>query len=467
MSYPALTSSALAIAPRSQLIDRYVHLLCFTLVGYACLGKGFAYVGIPPLFIGEVVLACGMLVLVRSGCSFAALATLPSLLLAILMCWVLENTLPFVGVYGVDALRDSVIVGYGLFAYIVIGLLLEKPQLLEALVDRYGRFAWVYGLSATILSNATNFLGSALPTWPQISLPVVYLRAGEIAVHLSGAAVFALLGMRRFPLIWILALVTGILTIVPSRGAMLACLIPIGIAAILGRQLRRFVPVLLAGAMLFASAYIGGIEIVTPNGRSMGPRQMIENIESIVGTSDAENLDGTKTWRLRWWQAITGYTIHGPYFWTGKGSGINLAEADGFVVGTELGGAPLRSPHNAHLTILARNGVPGLALWAITIAAWFTILFRGMAIARRRGHTRFANLFLWIACYGASFLIDASFDVALEGPMLGIWFWCLFGFGIASTMIYHAATNSKPPGSTEPTALATHSALFLTARGPS
>ena len=35
-------------------------------------------------------------------------------------------------------------------------------------------------------------------------------------------------------------------------------------------------------------------------------------------------------------------------------------------------------------------------------------------------------------------IIDATFDVALEGPMLGIWFWCLVGFGIGSVMIYRA-----------------------------
>ena len=41
--------------------------------------------------------------------------------------------------------------------------------------------------------------------------------------------------------------------------------------------------------------------------------------------------------------------------------------------------------------------------------------------------------------------IDASFDVALEGPMVGIWFWCLFGFGIASSMIYRWERAGRLP----------------------
>ena len=34
--------------------------------------------------------------------------------------------------------------------------------------------------------------------------------------------------------------------------------------------------------------------------------------------------------------------------------------------------------------------------------------------------------------------MNASFDVALEGQMQGIWFWCLFGFGVGSVMVYRA-----------------------------
>jgi hypothetical protein len=28
-------------------------------------------------------------------------------------------------------------------------------------------------------------------------------------------------------------------------------------------------------------------------------------------------------------------------------------------------------------------------------------------------------------------MVNATFDVYLEGPQGGIWFWCVFGFGIA------------------------------------
>ncbi|MEJ1978034.1 MAG: O-antigen ligase family protein [Acetobacteraceae bacterium] len=241
------------------------------------------------------------------------------------------------------------------------------------------------------------------------------MRPGEIAVHLTGAAVFVLLGFRKATNFWVVMIILGIGIITPSRGAMLACVLPIGVAAILGGKLRRLVPLLLVASLAFAVTYALDVDIALPGGRSMGPRQIVHDFVSITGTSEEANLDNTKTWRLSWWHAIEGYTFHGPYFWTGKGFGQSLAEADGFIVGEENGGPLLRSPHNAHLTLLARTGVPGLVLWVMTCTAWLGMLLRNMLIARRRGDAQWDALFLWIGCYGLSILIDASFDVRPGG----------------------------------------------------
>ena len=93
------------------------------------------------------------------------------------------------------------------------------------------------------------------------------------------------------------------------------------------------------------------------------------------------NFDGTREWRLRWWGTIQDDTIHGPYFWTGNGFGLNLAISDGFLLGEAGGGSSLRSPHTGHLTILARAGVPGIVLGMSTLAAWFWLLMRNRADA--------------------------------------------------------------------------------------
>jgi peptidoglycan/LPS O-acetylase OafA/YrhL len=94
------------------------------------------------------------------------------------------------------------------------------------------------------------------------------------------------------------------------------------------------------------------------------------------------------------------------------------------------------------MTILARAGVPGLALWGAFLASGLGMMMRTMWIARRRGQTDWAALFLFIACYAMAIVINATFDVTLEAPMQGVWFWCLIGFGIGSVMVYRCQPDS-------------------------
>lgn len=439
------TPASFAAVPRARADwgDRYLGLLCFVLAGYAIFGKGFAYVGVPPLFIGEITLVLGILALMASRSWIAMLMTVPSLMLLAFMGWILVRTVPGIPVHGFDALRDSVIALYGAFSFIIIALLLQKPARLGRLLGSYSRFALFYGLTGAVLAYTTSSL-SHLLAWPFSGLPVVYVRMGEASVHLTGAAVFVLLGLRRASWPWLLALLVGFLMIAVSRGAMLAFVVPVLLAAVIGRQLRRLMPIIAGGGAVLAVVLTFGLQVEIEGGRVIGPAQLINNVESIIGRSEASNLDGTKTWRLRWWQAIQDYTLRGPYFWTGKGFGVNLAEDDGYVVGAENGGTPVRAPHNAHLGILARAGVPGLALWFLMLVSWFVMLARSRINALRNRDTKAADLFLWIGCYGLSMLINASFDVALEGPMLGIWFWSIIGLGIGAAMLQDFAHQRSP-----------------------
>ena len=420
--------------------DRVLLALFVLLFGYAFFGKGFAYIGVPPIFVSEIVLLAGLAALMLSGCWLAVLMTLPSLVMLVLIGWVLLRTLPYVGLYRVDALRDSVMAVYGLYAFIIAALLVQKPQRLGWLLQHYGRFALIFGFSGAALAYTTSAL-SHLLSWPFSGVPVVYVRMGEASVHLCGAAVFVLLGLRRVPFLWVVAILAGFLMISVSRGAMLAFVLPVCIAAVLGGKLHRIMPILASGGAVLAVVLALGLQIETTSGRVIGPAQLVNNVESLVGHSEAANLDGTKTWRLRWWQTIQDYTLRGPYFWTGKGFGVNLAVDDGFTLGQEPGASTVRAPHNIHLNFLARAGVPGLVLWGLVCATWLAMVMSRFLTARANGDADWSRLFLWIACYCISMLVNASFDVALEGPMLGIWFWCIIGMGIGMTLIYDAGRD--------------------------
>jgi O-antigen ligase len=92
----------------------------------------------------------------------------------------------------------------------------------------------------------------------------------------------------------------------------------------------------------------------------------------------------------------------------------------------------LRSPHNVHMTVLARMGVPGVVLWASLIGCVAVSLLLGYLRARAADEQRTASVLLWILAYWSAFIVNASFDVCLEGPQGGIWFWSVTGLAVTA-----------------------------------
>jgi O-Antigen ligase len=427
--------------------DRYVLALSCVLLGYAVMGKGFAYFGYPPLFVGELAFVAGLLVMLRSGCLVAVFGFGPSLLLAATMSWTLLRTLPFVGTYGVDALRDSVIIMYGGFSFIVAALLIEDCRRIGTLVRYYRTFLGIYVPAVPLLFPLGFYFGDDILKVPGTTVSLIWLGPGEVATHLAGAAVFVLAGFRRPTLIWTACLLAALVMVsAVSRAAMVAFIVPVVLATVVLGKARMFAVIIPVALVLLATSYVietsfsSYQEARSSTERPVSSVQLVENVASIFGRAGVQT-ESTKEWREKWWNIIVDNTVRGPYFWTGRGFGVNLGFEDGF--GNPHNERPLRSPHNGHITILARAGIPGAALWGVFLAAWFGTLLHTMLLARRRGQAEWAGLLLFVACYATSCVINATFDVALEAPMQGIWFWCLIGSGIGATMIYRYMQDNR------------------------
>jgi hypothetical protein len=188
-------------------------------------------------------------------------------------------------------------------------------------------------------------------------------------------------------------------------------------------RLNRFV---LPGLVILAMGLVFDVSIPVGGERSVSVQQIVDNFQSIFVKTENKYLSETPRWRLEWWRRIEAETFGGDYFWLGKGNGISLAESNDYDDGTGN-----RSPHNVHLTVLARSGVPGLVLWIMALGAVSLSLVKGYFRAQAMGHDVLAKLNIWVLAYFMAFLVDASFDVYLEGPQGGIWFWCLVGFAVA------------------------------------
>ncbi|MGH1571173.1 O-antigen ligase family protein [Methylobacterium sp. P31] len=426
-------------------------MLGIVLAGYALFGKGFAYIGYSPFFIGEITLVLGILAALNTRCLLASFVTLPAFLLLCLILFILARTLPYVENFGFDALRDSVVATYGLYAFVVIALLLERSARIEMILTFYGRFACVftYGVPASLVTSL--MFRDYLPRWPGSGTPIIWVQTGEAAVHLAGVCVFFLGGFARAPRYAIVFLIAALALIVPqSRGAMLAFVVPVCLAMLLLGRARTLIVGLVVAGSLFGIAYLLESTFVqyrpasSSEDRSVSTRQVIDNVSSIFGSGN-DQTEGTKQWRVDWWNLIIQNTIHGQYFWTGRGFGLNLADADGFRPNQHSLEPPLRSPHNVFMTVLARAGVPGSLLWAGVLLSWSWLLLSNVARARAWRLPRWASMFVLTWSYGLAAIINATFDPALEGPMQGIWFWCVYGFGVGAAMAFRVLNPAVDP----------------------
>jgi len=426
-------------------VDRiFLVVLAGLLAGYTLLGRGLAHVGIPPLFLGEMVLFVGV-VAILANLRRARMEPAMVVLVAF-MAWGAFRTIPYLGTFGVDALRDAAAWGYGLFA-IAVWLIVRRDHL-PTLVRAYRALIPILLIWIPIAAVVAIRFGDTIPAGPGSDIPIIVFKSGDFGVHLAGVAAFVLVGLwgerdglarAGDALLWIgWALAVGLVAAI-NRGAMAAA--AMGAVAILFVRSRTRT-MTAAFAMLMLAAVLGLINPVVDLGieRKVSIDQIIENIGSITSDNNDPILDDSKLWRERWWQAIVDYTFNGPYFWLGKGYGINLADDDGFQV---LDDNSLRAPNNGHLQFLARGGVPSLVLWvSLQVAFALTVLAAIRRAARLEDwlarRVLIVSLVYWLAA-----LVNGAVDVYLEGPQGGIVFWSNIGLGLAIAGHLRAAERAK------------------------
>jgi hypothetical protein len=428
-----------ALVPASRLVRAFLSFFCFVLAGYVVLGKDFAYLGFPPLYIGEIALILGAAVALIAGNLTSAILNLPGLALALLMLWTAHRTIPYWNEYGLDAPRDAMIVFYGLFAYVIASLVLQRPSTFLFLVERYKRFISY----AIFLAPIVVALGLVFP--PLLGFGP---KGADLACHLTAIFALGLLGSIRLrPLAFILILLFELFAFTQAREAMAVFFVSSSLATALsqqGRALRRISTCIGVFATVIGVLFVVDFHLDSEDlRRPVSVRQYVANVTSTFAGGDNE--DETREWRLNWWSDIINYTVHGPYFWTGKGFGPNIADTDGYQT-SGPDEAPLRSPHNAHMTILARGGVPEFVLWLSALGAWLGAVIRQMTEARRLRDGWWANVFAFLLIYWTAILVASSFDVVLEGPVMGIWFWTIHGIGLASVVLHrHRVATVEGP----------------------
>ncbi len=409
------------------------------LAGYALFNKGFAYFGVPPIFIGEIVLGLCFFFLLAGAFSARVFKSPIVWVILIFATWQFIRTFPYLGSAGLDAIRDSAIWYYGVYA-IVLGGFLLRGRLVGLAPKLYGHwFPWFLLLSLPFFLITEKF-GDIVPKWPVSNERIIQLKAGDMGVHLAAAAAFLTLGLHRFYpkrvvetlltkefFLWILLSLDVIAAGSRNRGGFVSVIAACAVVTLL-RPMNRLVRIVIPLLVVIVIAGVLDVRVPVGGDRYISVDQITKNLESVVAPSKKAQLAETSNWRLEWWTQIVNETVHGDYFWMGRGYGVHLAEAHGFADATGN-----RSPHNGHLTVLARSGVPGLVMWIVLQVVILGSLVLAYFRARQNGAETLANLNLWTLAYLTAFLVNSSFDVFLEGPQGGVWYWCVVGFAVALT----------------------------------
>ena len=400
-----------------KLKQLYLNWLVFVYALYCYFNRGIAY-----SYLAEFTWLLGIMFILKNFRSFVISWDMKTKILLFLISICLVNIIRGITKYPLlDVIRDSFMINYCGFTLIVFFLKDELPILKNKIANVYKWFP--------LIVTVGFLLRSFIPYFSELSffgdIPFLIYKNGDLAVHLLIATFFMMSGdikmNKRFSILNIILIgYLFLITATFNRGGMVAYLLGLSIFLFYSRKTAlakkyfsyaKFIPAVLIIAL---PIYLSTKVKDNTQGRNIGIEQLKDNVFSIVNPgAEKSGLNDNVAWRLVWWAKIVDYTFLGEYFIQGKGLGINLSIDDDIKMDDES----LRSPHNFHLNILARFGVLAFFIWLY----WLYLMIRQL-------RSRYLNpQNLTYLCIIIAFLVNASFDVSLEGPMAAFPFWIIIG----------------------------------------
>lgn len=415
-----------------------VWILCAFLFLITVFGKGPTYLGIPPLFIGELTLIVSLLWLVdRHGLKRAFLADeslLPCLIAAFMGLGAIL-TARCVGDYGIEAIRDAAIWYYGVFFFVGHALGTDEllgPRVWRALVIAWG-FALVWGTVDQIMQMTLGWgVATIGPVLPWRGEPLFFNSNYEEVQQIGLAGLLVLhprlhqghLGRWQKPLAVVGLIALALVAVAHGRGVKVGLALGAGLLALL-----HFAPGPPLQISRRAVAVFLILVVVSMSGFALFQDDFLKatRLERFLDANPSSP-SGTAYWRMIWWKVLwQEVTTESPTF--GLGFGQSLSIYNPYLQGDEHTAWPVRSPHNFNITVFSRMGFAGVAVWLAVFMTGIGTLFlrtwRGAGALidpLRREESAF-----WIVLLAATWG-NGSFGVLMEGPVLGIWFWFALGF---------------------------------------
>ncbi len=400
-----------------QLLNRlYLKGYFFSIILYAFLNKGIAY-----SYLAEIFLFTGIvLIFVNRKKIEIYTDNKQVILLGLILLSFIYVIISLFKYNAFNVFRDSLAFQYGWFAIIIFFLKEESEYFWKTLIKIY---KWI---------PLVLFLNFFLFYYIFLNLPsinifggqhILLYKNGDKSIQLLICTILMILFSYKYSKSWlifnsILIFLNLLILLAFTRSGSMAylagifCFFFFSKTSLINDNLRKvlkYIPILLIIVFgVFAAIEIDG----DAQGRTISLSQITDNFSSIVSSDIDGSLTDNKVWRLVWWAKLLNESFTLEHFFIGKGLGMSLAGNDLTSVDESL-----RSPHNFHLTIIARFGYIIFFIWIYWLYLLFKPLFKKQLSGKMLGLT---SILL-------AFIINGSFDVFFEGPMGAFPFWTLVG----------------------------------------
>ena len=424
-----------------------VLLLLAYVAGITIIGKGPTYLGYPPLFWGEVVMAVSLLLIapLRPQVQKAdPQRAFLSLLIALWLTLGMTLTLRALPEWKLDALRDAATVYYALFYFVGLGLAAQ-----EQIADRVWKVLVAFWVIALIWGTADLLSGKQLsmmgPVLPWRGVPILFNARDETGQNLALGALLVIGThmLRKHPFLRVALIgisIVGLGSLLGSEGraVRLGFLAAVSVLVALSFAPKPITIARRARMLVMTAVPVTLVLLLT-----IPDLHRKAQLDRFSEESFSEK-ETTAYWRLLWWERLLEEVVErNPAFGLGFGESLHV-----YHPALENLSDPwmLRAPHNIHVTVLARMGFVGLMIWILILVFGIGTLFfrvwRGRSGARICPKARREELAFWVAMLVYT-IVNSSFGVLMEGPVLGIWFWLALGFAFGRCGDWKTARESS------------------------
>ena len=424
-SLPPSVSSPVTQAPASDKKDRWAKWAFFLLIGYSVLGRAFAYIGVKPLFIGDLSLAALILFNTRAVVQrwYSALVKDQALtgfgwaLLIFILYGIFETIYGvFLGYDRLTALQIFVFNIYPIYVFLGIWAGTKRPEYLRKYVFVTAWFSALYGPAYLLFLQKLNW------TMPG---------SGAHIMNQAGSGpILGMLALEAKPSKYWFPLLIGsfMLLAMQLRGEWVGFGLSILIWAYLEKKLNRVMVFVLLAGVLLAVGFVWNVEIPNPGRGTVSSKNVIARLLTIVQSEKAEEVsdqgrgyNGTVHWREVWWRHIRDTVFENKksvVLGLGYGYPLHLLNPD-------LKGEEVRTPHSILYFTFAYSGLIGMFTFGLLQSTMGLLLWRTY---KKTGSS--FGLATWAAT-----LATSLFGNCWESPPSAIPVYILIGLCIAPGLV--------------------------------